>query len=102
MSNRKTPYAIGIFMILICSLFFASSCCKTEGISLWERHCATCHDGKTILNGKVVINREQMKAKYKTLDEFSNACAGSASCMNILKHNKKLFIEVGKGIGIGG
>lgn len=102
MSNRKITYAIGIFTVLICSLFFASSCWKTERISLWERHCATCHDGQTILNGKVAINMEQMKSKYKTLDEFSNACAGTASCMNILKHDKKLFIEVGKEIGIGG
>ena len=102
MSNRKTTYAIVFFMILICLLFFSWSCRKTERISLWERHCAACHDGKTILNGKVVINKEQMKSKYKTLDEFSNACAGTASCMNILKHDKKLFIEVGKAIGIGG
>jgi hypothetical protein len=101
MLNRKTTYAIGIFMVSVCSLFFASSCSKTEQISLWDRHCAVCHDGKTILNGNVVINREQIKAKYKTLDEFSNACAGTASCMNILKHDKKLFIEVGKEIGIG-
>ncbi len=47
------------------------------------------------------MNRDQMKSKYKTLDEFSNACVGTASCMNILKHDKKLFIEVGKAIGIG-
>ena len=102
MSNRKIIYAIGIFMILICSLFLASSCCKTQHISLWDRHCAACHDGKTVLNGNLAISMEQMKSKYKTLDEFSNACAGTASCMNILKHDKKLFIEVGKGIGIGG
>ncbi len=101
MSNRKTIYPIGIFMILICLLFSASCCRKPESMSLWARHCATCHDGKTVLNGKVIISREQMKSKYKTLDEFSNACAGTASCMNILKHNKKLFVEVGKEIGIG-
>ena len=101
MSNRKTIYPIGIFMILICTLFSASSCRKPENISLWARHCATCHDGKTVLNGKVVMNREQITSKYRTLDEFSNACAGTASCMNILKHDKKLFIEVGKEIGIG-
>ena len=105
MANRKSKnkwaLSLLLLMILICSLIFASSCCKIESISLWDRHCAACHDGKTILNGKVVINREQMKSKYKTLDEFSNTCAGTASCMNILKHDKKLFIEVGKEIGIG-
>ncbi len=89
-------------MLLVFSLVLAPGCRKTEGISLWERHCAACHDGETILNGKVVINREQMSSKYKTLEEFSNACAGTTSCMNILKHNKKLFVAVGKEIGIGG
>lgn len=90
--------AIGFLMILLCSLF--SSGCTNERISLWERHCAACHDGKTVLNRQVVINKEQMKAKYKTLKEFSNACSGSAACMNILKHDKKLFIEAGRELGI--
>ncbi len=101
MPNRKITCAVGIFMILFCLLLFASSCSKTEHISLWDRHCAACHDGKTVLNGAVVINMEQMKSNYKTLDAFSNACAGTASCMNILKHDKKLFLKVGKEIGIG-
>jgi len=101
MSNRKTACAIGIFVISVCSLFCASSCSKNEHLSLWDRHCAVCHDGRTILNGYVVINKDQIKSKYKTPDQFSNACAGTASCMNILKHDRKLFIEVGKEIGIG-
>ncbi len=98
-----TIKAIAILMILLCPLFFTASCEKPEHISLWDRHCAACHDGKTVLNGNVVINRDQIKAKYKTLDEFSNACGGPASgmCMNILKHDKKLFVEVGREIGIG-
>lgn len=86
-------------MILLGILFFAGNG-QAESISLWERHCAACHDGKTILNGKIVINKEQMKEKFKTLDEFSHACEGSVPCMNILKHDKKLFIEVGKEIGL--
>jgi len=68
---------------------------------LWERMCAACHDGKTILNGSVVIDREQMKEKYKTIDALANAvaCEGPA-CMNILKHDEKLVRRVGKEIGI--
>jgi len=66
----------------------------------WERHCVACHDGQTILNGKVVIDREQMKAKYSSLQEFVNACGGSPSCMNILKHDEKLLREAGKNIGL--
>jgi hypothetical protein len=90
----------GILVILFLLLLFAPACNKPTCISLWERHCEACHDGKTLLNGIIVINREQMKEKYKTLTEFSNACTGSASCMNILKHDRKLFIEVGREIGI--
>jgi hypothetical protein len=89
-----------LFVTLL--FFFIYGCRQTEPISLWERHCAACHDGKTVLNGKVLIDKDQMKAKYKTLEEFSHAAAGpaSGSSMNILKHNKKLFIEVGREIGM--
>jgi hypothetical protein len=66
----------------------------------WERHCEACHDGQTILNGRVVIDKEQMKAKYSTLQEFVNACGASPSCMNIVKHGKKLLMEAGKDIGL--
>jgi hypothetical protein len=88
---------LGIIIVL---LFAMASCHKAQNISLWERHCEACHDGKTMLNGKITLDREQMTNKYKNLDEFANACIGSASCMDILKHEKKLFREVGMEIGI--
>ena len=53
-----------------------------------------------MLNGKITLDKEQMIAKYKTLDDFTSACIGTVSCMNILKHEKKLFTEVGNEIGI--
>jgi hypothetical protein len=73
-----------------------------QRVSLWERMCAACHDGSTVLNGKVVIDKEQMKSKYRTVDELVKAvtCEGPP-CMNILKHDKKLVREVGEEIGIG-
>jgi hypothetical protein len=56
-----------------------------------------------VLNGKVVINREEMKEKYrgKSLQDFVDACGESTTCMNILKHNEDLLREVGKEMGIG-
>jgi len=93
-----------IFMrITVVLLFplFTMGCSTNHPASLWERHCEACHDGKTVLNGKVVADKDEMKAKYKTLNEFLNACEGSTSCMNILKHQEKLLREVGKEIGIG-
>ncbi|HXX56592.1 MAG TPA: hypothetical protein VEI96_01160 [Thermodesulfovibrionales bacterium] len=88
-------------IVAIVFLFFVvSNCSKNQPLSSWERHCEACHDGETVLNGKVVMNREGMTAKYKTLSEFINACEGSTSCMNILKHQEKLLREVGKEIGI--
>ena len=82
------------------TLIVALSCNKPSRVSLWDRHCEACHAGETTHNQNVVIDKEQMKVKYRTLNEFVNACGGSASCMNILKHDKKLFKEVGKEIGI--
>ncbi|MFZ2196346.1 MAG: hypothetical protein WAV13_01335 [Thermodesulfovibrionales bacterium] len=41
-----------------------------------------------------------MKAKYKTLAEFANACAGAPACMNIVKHEEKLLKEAGTEIGL--
>ncbi len=89
---------IGVILLLF-SFFFTLSC-DTTSISLWERHCEACHDGKTILNGKVVLDNEKMTEKYKTLGEFKNACKGAPPCMNILKHEERLFVEVGKELGI--
>jgi hypothetical protein len=100
MSKEKKSKVTRIFTILLGTLLFTEGGSQAGPIGLWERHCDACHDGKTILNGKVVINKDQMKEKYKTLDSFVNACEGSASCMNILKHDKRLFMKVGKEIGI--
>ena len=74
---------------------------KTALISQWERMCESCHDGQTVLNGKIVMSKEQIKAKYKTLDELVKAvsCEGPP-CMNILKHDKTLVRKVGEELGI--
>ena len=89
-----------IIVFLSFLLLFVAGCQKTEQITLWDRHCGACHDGKTILNSQVVMDKEQMIMKYKRLDEFANTCSQSPSCMNIIKHDKKLFLDVGKEIGI--
>ena len=74
---------------------------KTAMISQWERACESCHDGQTVLNGKVVIGKEQMKAKYKTLDELVKAVSCECPpCMNILKHDKTLVRKVGEELGL--
>ncbi len=87
-------------IILLSPLLLAPSY-RSARISMWDRMCEACHDGKTILNGQVVIDKDQITAKYKTLDELVNAvtCEGPP-CMNILKHDEKLVRRVGKEIGI--
>ena len=89
-----------IIVFLPFFLMLLAGCGQTDHITLWDRHCGACHDGQTILNGKVVMDKEQMKVKYKTYEEFADACSHSPSCMNIMKHEKKLFADVGKEIGI--
>ncbi len=89
-----------IFTVLLFPLLTGFTSQKS-GISLWERMCEACHDGSTVLNGKVVIDKKQMKEKYKTVDELVKAvtCEGPP-CMNILKHDEKLVKRVGKEIGL--
>ena len=94
------PKAIRLIVILIFAFCFISACSKIQSANLWERHCESCHDGKTMLNGEVVPDKEQLKAKYKTLDEFAKGCAGAPTCMNIVKHEEKLLRAVGKEIGL--
>ncbi len=85
-----------LFLLFLAAL----GCGRTQGVSLWERHCGACHDGKTVLNGKIVASKDQIKEKYRTLEEFTNACSNSPVCMNIVKHEENLLTEVGKEIGI--
>jgi len=94
--------AVSFIIILLFPLLAAPSY-RSPRISMWERMCEACHDGSTVLNGKVVMDKEQMKAKYHTLDELVKAvtCEGPP-CMNILKHDEKLVRKVGKEIGIKG
>ena len=94
------PKAIRLIIILFFAFYFISGCSKIQSVNSWERHCESCHDGKTVLNGKVVPDKEQMKAKYKTLDEFAKACAGAPVCMNIVKREEKLLREAGTEIGL--
>ncbi len=95
--NKIGPHLI-IFFLLPFLLGFTS---KPQRPGLWERHCAACHDGKTELNMKVVIDKDQIKAKYETIADLVKAvtCEGPP-CMNILKHDEALIIKVGKEIGI--
>jgi hypothetical protein len=91
------------FIFFASTLLVLCSACQTEQISLWERMCGSCHDGSTVLNGKVVIGKEEMKAKYKTQDELAKAvaCEGPP-CMNILKHDEDLVRRVGAELGMSG
>jgi len=94
---------VSVLRVIVIVLFplIAGFTSGTERTSLWERMCAACHDGTTVLNGKVVIDREQIKSKYRSLDELVNAVTCNAPpCMNILKHDEKLVRKVGKEIGI--
>ncbi len=92
--------AVSIIIILLFPLLSGLSYRSTR-ISMWERMCEACHDGSTVLNGKVVIDKEQIKTKYRTIDELVKGvtCEGPP-CMNILKHDEKLVRKVGKEIGI--
>jgi len=97
---RMRAKVMQIIVVLFLPLLVGFSS-RTAHISLWERMCEACHDGTTVLNGKVVIDKEQIKAKYKTLDDLVKAVScESPPCMNILKHDERLVRRVGKELGI--
>ena len=100
--QRKDEWGstLRVTIVMLLSSLFIAGCTKPQPMSSWERHCVACHDGHTVLNGKVLMSRDEMKAKYKNLEEFVNACEGSGACMNILKHRKNLLTEVGKELEI--
>ncbi len=90
-----------VIVVLLVIPLLAGFTDKAPRITLWERMCESCHDGQTVLNGKVVINKEQIKSKYKSLDDLVNAvsCEGPP-CMNILKHDESLVRKVGRELGL--
>ncbi len=91
--------ALWLGILVFISLFPAGL--AEGGVTLWDRMCAACHDGKTILNGKVVISKEEIKRKYRSIDELVDAVTcSSPPCMNILKHDEKWVARVGKEIGL--
>ena len=56
--TMKALYA-SIFAALF--LLFCLCCQRVQYTSLWEKHCEACHDGKTVLNGKVVADKATLK-----------------------------------------
>ena len=90
-------------LMLTATTLVLCSACHRERVSLWERMCESCHDGSTVLNGKVVIDRKEMTAKFKTQDDLVRAVTcGAPPCMNILKHDEGLVRKVGAELGIKG
>ena len=93
--------AILMIMVLLLFPLLAGFTSQAGGNGLWERMCEACHDGRTVLNGKVVIDKGQIKAKYGNVDELVDAVVCKAPpCMNILKHDEKLVRRVAKEIGM--
>ena len=99
--DGKRGICLALVAVLLAGLLWGGLSYGDEKVSLWERMCEACHDGKTVLNGKVVIDRQRMKEKYRTIGDLVKgvSCEG-APCMNILKHDRNLVKEVGKEIGI--
>ena len=88
--------------IVVIAVIFAAlmAACKFERASLWDMKCAACHDGKTVLNEKVMPGKQELRIRYSNMDEFSSSCQKAPRCMNILKHDEELFIDVGRELGI--
>lgn len=91
----------GVYMVLLLYISLLAAGCNYNRISTWDLKCGACHDGTTVLNGNVVMGKDEMQSKYKNLEDFVNSCDKTPACMSILKHDRKLFRTVGIEIGIG-
>ena len=74
--------------------------CEKRKATLWDQNCASCHDGKTVLNDQAVPDKKDLVEKYDSMEQFMLSCLKSPPCMNLLKHDEDLFREVGREIGI--
>jgi hypothetical protein len=58
---------------------------------VWESQCASCH------NGGLAPSKEQLKAKFKTAQEFVNAAKNSSNpMMAAFKSNVKALEDAAK------
>lgn len=96
MNARAAASAISVLILIAAALMG----CKYERPSLWEMKCAACHDGKNVLNDKVMPGKQDFRDRFRDIGEFSDSCLKAPKCMNILQHDEELFVEVGREIGI--
>ncbi len=64
----------------------------------WEDNCAGCHNGQMpSSSGKPIPTKDQLKAKYKTVDAFVNAAKNSKDpMMDPVKGNDALLRSAAK------
>ena len=93
MKIEKT--VITVFVLCLATISFVSSSNAENNRKLWSNMCASCHDGKT------APDMESLRAKYRTVDEFSAAVDSKGHrCMNILKNDESLIKKIAKEIGL--
>ena len=74
---------------------FVSGSHAVTRANLWQKLCASCHDGKT------AVSKEVIRDKYRTIDVFSEAVLKKGGrCMNILKNDRKMIRQVAAEIGL--
>ena len=93
MKIEKTVITVFVLCLTIAS--FVSSSNAENNRKLWSNMCASCHDGKT------APDMESLRAKYRTVDEFTAAVESKGHrCMNILKNDEALIKKIAKEIGL--
>jgi hypothetical protein len=80
--------------------FMLMAGCEIGQPTLWDQHCATCHEGKTVLNDQVAPDKQDIIHKYTNMEQFMLSSLTSLPCGNLLKHDEDIFRKVGLEIGI--
>jgi hypothetical protein len=96
----KAVALAGIAVSFIAVLLMPFAGCKARPNTLWDLKCASCHDGKTVLNDQVAPDRQDIIDKYTNMEQFMLSCMTASPCMSIFKHDEEIFREVGRELGI--
>lgn len=86
---------MSLLLFLLVSTVAAAVFAEETDRKLWNRMCASCHDGST------APDEAALRATYPTIDVFTEAVRTKGNrCMNILKNDPKLISQIGAEIGI--
>ena len=96
MKRTSRIFSTALMLFLLAFTVAAAVFADETDRKLWNRMCASCHDGST------APDEAALRTTYPTIDVFTEAVRSKGNrCMNILKNDPKLISQIGAELGIG-